>query len=82
MTLNTTETRHSIKIWANINETKSPIHEINLPENVFPGPITTSKESDSMVFWALDSLNSSDLKTNIYTFDNNGTLITKGFYFC
>jgi hypothetical protein len=79
MTLNTTENSFSIKIWANINETKSPTHEINLPENVFPGPITTSKESDSMVFWALDS---SDLKTKVYTFDNNGTLITKGFYFC
>jgi hypothetical protein len=79
MTLNTTETRFSIKIWANINETKNPIHEINLPEKVFPGPITTSKESDSMIFWALDS---SELKTKVYTFDNNGTLTTKGFHFC
>jgi hypothetical protein len=79
MKLNTNETLFSLKIWANINETKNPIHEINLPEQVFPGPITTSKESDSMNFWALDY---SDKKTKVYTFYNNGTLITKGFHFC
>ncbi len=78
MTQNITDTRFSIKIWANNNETKNPIHEINLPEQVLPGPMTNLKESDSALVWAFEPLGPN---TTVYTLDNTGALATKGFLF-
>jgi hypothetical protein len=78
LTQNITDTRFSIKIWANNNDTKNPIHEINLPEQVFLGPMTNLKESDSALAWTLEPFGPI---TKVYTFDKTGALTIKGFLF-
>ena len=64
----------SLHIWENNNQTKPPVKEIKLPENILPGQISNLKESDSALLWVMQPM---QLTTTIYTFDVSGTLTTK-----